>query len=56
MLHRYKLEFVTENSKNADLFNTWFLKANLIIAKGATFHIDSTDTKWLKISSKITRD
>src|SRR5262249_50356048 len=30
----------------------WFLNANLVIAKGATFHIDSTDTKWLKISSK----
>jgi len=29
----------------------WFLNANLVIAKGATFHIDSTDTKWLKISS-----
>jgi len=34
----------------------WFLNANLVIAKGATFHIDSTDTKWLKISSKVTRD
>ncbi|PWU82142.1 MAG: hypothetical protein DLM72_03350 [Candidatus Nitrosopolaris wilkensis] len=33
----------------------WFLNANLIIAKGATLHIDSTDTKWLKISSKVTR-
>ena len=33
----------------------WFLDANLVIAKGATFHIDSTDTKWLKISSKVTR-
>jgi mannuronan 5-epimerase len=33
----------------------WFLNANLVIAKGATFHIDSSDTKWLKISSKITR-
>ena len=32
----------------------WFLSANLEIAKGATFHIDSTDTKWLKISSKVT--
>jgi parallel beta-helix repeat protein len=31
---------------------TWFLSANLVIAKGATFHIDSTDTKWLKINSK----
>ena len=33
----------------------WFLSANLVIAKGATFHIDSTDTKRLKISSKVTR-
>ena len=35
--------------------NIWFLNANLIIAKGATFHIDPTNTKWLKISSKVTR-
>src|SRR5262249_30601532 len=35
--------------------DVWFLNANLVIAKGATFHIDSTDTKWLKISSKVTR-
>jgi parallel beta-helix repeat protein len=33
----------------------WFLNANLVISKGAVFHIDSTDTKWLKISSKVTR-
>src|SRR6266516_4030496 len=33
----------------------WLLSANLVIAKGATFHIDSTDTKWLKISSKVSR-
>jgi len=32
----------------------WLLNANLVIAKGATFHIDSTDTKWLKISSRVT--
>ncbi|NAL77636.1 right-handed parallel beta-helix repeat-containing protein [Nitrososphaera sp. AFS] len=31
----------------------WLLSANLVIAKGATFHIDSSDTKWLKINSKI---
>ena len=30
----------------------WFLRANLVISKGAVFHIDSTDTKWLKISSE----
>ncbi|HET7147192.1 MAG TPA: right-handed parallel beta-helix repeat-containing protein [Candidatus Nitrosopolaris sp.] len=29
----------------------WFLRANIVIAKGATLSIDSTDTKWLKISS-----
>jgi len=33
----------------------WYLNANLVIAKGATFHIDSTDTKWLKISSRVTQ-
>jgi poly(beta-D-mannuronate) C5 epimerase len=33
----------------------WFLNANLVIAKGATLHIDSTDTKWLRISSKVIR-
>jgi mannuronan 5-epimerase len=31
----------------------WFLSANLLIAKGAVFHIDPTDTKWLKINSKV---
>jgi len=30
----------------------WFLSANLVIAKRASFSIDSTDTKWLKISSE----
>ena len=30
---------------------TWQLNANIVIAKEATFHIDSTDTKWLKIVS-----
>jgi len=29
----------------------WFLNANLVIAKGATFNIDSSDTKWVKIST-----
>jgi hypothetical protein len=29
----------------------WFLSANILVAKGATFSIDSTDTRWLKISS-----
>ena len=41
---------LTKQSPNG----VWFLNANLVIAKGATFHIDSTDTKWLKISSKVT--
>jgi poly(beta-D-mannuronate) C5 epimerase len=31
----------------------WFLSANLVIAKGASFSIDSTDIKWLKIRSEI---
>jgi mannuronan 5-epimerase len=31
---------------------TWFLSANLVIAKGGSFSIDSKDTKWLKISSQ----
>jgi len=35
----------------------WFLSANLVIAKGATFNINTTDTKWLRISSSaITND
>jgi len=32
--------------------DVWFLNANLVIAKGAIFHIDSTDTRWLKIGSQ----
>jgi len=31
----------------------WLLRANLVIAKGASFSIDSMDTKWLKISSEM---
>lgn len=31
--------------------NIWLLNANLTIAKGATFFINSTDTSWLKIGS-----
>jgi poly(beta-D-mannuronate) C5 epimerase len=30
----------------------WYLRANMVIAKGATFNVDSTDTRWLKISSE----
>ena len=41
-------------AKQSPAAGVWFLSANLVIAKGATFHIDSTDTKWLKISSKVT--
>ena len=44
-----------QSSPQGGSSNIWFLNANLIIAKGATFHIDSTNTKWLKISSKVTR-
>ena len=32
---------------------TWFLSANLLIARGAVFHIDPTDTNWLKINNKV---
>ena len=32
--------------------NIWILNSNLTIAQGATFYINSTDTAWLKISSK----
>jgi poly(beta-D-mannuronate) C5 epimerase len=31
--------------------NVWLLNANLTIAKGATFYINSTDTSWLKLGS-----
>lgn len=34
--------------------NIWILNSNLTIAQGATFYINSTDTAWLKISSKDT--
>jgi len=29
----------------------WLLSANLVIARGAILHTDSTDTRWLKIAS-----
>ena len=41
-------------AKQSPTDGVWFLNANLVIAKGTIFHIDSTDTKWLKISSKVT--
>ena len=31
--------------------NIWLLNANLTIAQGATFYINSTDTAWLKINT-----
>jgi mannuronan 5-epimerase len=31
--------------------NIWLLSANLTIAQGATFYINSTDTAWLKINA-----
>src|SRR5947208_14128730 len=40
---------ILSNQSPAD--GVWFLSANLLIAKRATFHIDSTDTKWLKMGS-----
>jgi poly(beta-D-mannuronate) C5 epimerase len=50
-----KLHDTSILAKQTPAAGVWFLNANLVIAKGATFHIDSTDTKWLKISSKVTR-
>ena len=38
---------ITNSSLNPNA-NVWLLKANLTIANGATFFINSTDTKWLK--------
>jgi mannuronan 5-epimerase len=32
---------------------TWLLSANLLITRGAAFHMDPTDTKWLKINSRV---
>ncbi|MGB7954952.1 MAG: hypothetical protein WCF23_13315 [Candidatus Nitrosopolaris sp.] len=57
---RLDLQILITNSMIATFLlsnqmGVWFLDANLVIAKGATFHIDSTDTKWLKISSMVTR-
>src|SRR5712691_2327850 len=37
-----------QSSPQGGTSNIWFLNVNLIIAKGATFHIDSTNTKWLR--------
>src|SRR5919112_2677754 len=47
-LHR-----VINNSKvlNQTSPKNWFLNANILIAKGATLFITSTDTDWLKINS-----
>ena len=42
-------------AKQSPTAGVWLLSANLVIAKGASFNIDSADTKWLKISSKVTR-
>ena len=38
-------------AKQAIDSTSWLLNANLIIDKGSKFHINSTDTKWLKIIS-----
>ena len=50
-----KLHDTSILAKQSPAADVWFLNANLVIAKGATFHIHSTDTKWLKISSKVIR-
>jgi mannuronan 5-epimerase len=41
-----KKEFTSSGDVAADV---WLLNAGLVIEKGATFYINSTDTKWLKI-------
>lgn len=40
---------VLEKIETSPNGNVWLLNAAIIIEKGATFHIDSTDTSWLKI-------
>lgn len=45
--HFHDNNILSKQSPNA----IWLLDAKIVIAKGATFRIDSTDTKWLKISS-----
>ena len=44
---------IINNSKvlNQTSPKNWFLNANILIAKGATLFINSTDTDWLKINS-----
>jgi parallel beta-helix repeat protein len=48
-----KLDHDSILSKQSDEVdnNVWLLNASLVISKGAAFHIDSTDTKWLKLIS-----
>jgi poly(beta-D-mannuronate) C5 epimerase len=38
-------------TKESSSLGVWLLSVSVEIAKGATLNIDSTDTKWLKISS-----
>ena len=47
------LHSIVNNSKilNQTSPKNWFLNANILIAKGATLFVNSTDTDWLKINS-----
>ncbi len=47
------LHSIINNSKilNQTSPKNWFLNANILIAKGATLFVNSTDTDWLKINS-----
>ena len=51
------LSYINNQLKNSSILDrgfpdgTWLLNANLVINNGSTFHINSTDSKWLKIIS-----
>src|ERR687890_806842 len=47
------LHSIINNSKilNQTSPKNWFLNSNILIAKGATLFVNSTDTDWLKINS-----
>ena len=52
-----ELDSIINNSKilNQTSPKNWFLNANILIAKGATLFVNSTDTDWLKINSTAGR-
>jgi hypothetical protein len=42
---------LSKERQQSDNGGVWLLNAGIIVAEGATFYINSTDTKWLKIVS-----